>query len=161
VTPQQSDRGGRRSIYVLHRRTKMPTILESFDSPQMGPNCTERGESIVAPQALHLLNNKAVHELAEAFAVRVMNEAGTDLKARVIRVHELATGSPPSAEALKAGMESLQKLTAAWREHLRQSLKQDAATAADQSDPEVIAEKSALQSYCHAIMNSAAFVYVD
>lgn len=159
VTPQQSDRGGRRSIYVLHRRTKMPTILESFDSPQMGPNCTERGESIVAPQALHLLNNKAVHELAEAFAARVINEAETDSQARVIRVHELATGSSPSAEALKTGMESLQKLTAAWREYQKESLKQDAATAP--ADPDIMAEKSALQSYCHAIMNSAAFVYVD
>jgi hypothetical protein len=127
----------------------------------MGPNCTERGESIVAPQALHLLNNKAVHELAEAFAARVINDVGTDTQARVIRVHELATGSPPSAEALKTGMESLQKLTAAWLEHQRKSINQDSATAADQTDPEVMAEKSALQSYCHAIMNSAAFVYVD
>ena len=34
----------------------------------MGPNCLERGESIVAPQALHLLNNRTVHELAGHFA---------------------------------------------------------------------------------------------
>jgi hypothetical protein len=48
VTAKSTSRGGRRSIYVLHRRTKLPTILESFDSPQMGPNCIQRGESIVA-----------------------------------------------------------------------------------------------------------------
>ena len=38
VTAKSSSHGGRRSIFVLHRRTKLPTILENFDSPQMGPN---------------------------------------------------------------------------------------------------------------------------
>ena len=51
VTSVRSKAGWRRSIYVLQRRTKIPTLLENFDSPQMGPNCLQRNESIVAPQA--------------------------------------------------------------------------------------------------------------
>ena len=58
VTSDRSAAGWRRSIYVLQRRTKIPTLLENFDFPQMGPNCTQRGESIVAPQALHLLKQQ-------------------------------------------------------------------------------------------------------
>ncbi|MEZ6106881.1 MAG: DUF1553 domain-containing protein [Pirellulaceae bacterium] len=70
VSVAPSPHGERRSIYVLHRRTKLPTLLETFDSPQMSPNCTQRDESLVSLQALHLLNNAHVHELAIHFARR-------------------------------------------------------------------------------------------
>jgi hypothetical protein len=150
VTAQSTGRGGRRSIYVLHRRTKLPTILENFDSPQMGPNCLERGESIVAPQALHLLNNQTVHELAAHFADRVLAEVGADPRQRMIRVHQLALGTAPAAEELQLGVESLDELTKQWRESL-----------AGQANAEEAAARRALANYCHAVMNSAAFVYID
>ena len=46
-------------------RKQLPTHLESFDFPQMNPNCLERRDSTVAPQALHLMNNGMVQQLAE------------------------------------------------------------------------------------------------
>ena len=36
----------------------------------MSPACLERTQSNVAPQALHLLNNGMVYELADDFAKR-------------------------------------------------------------------------------------------
>jgi hypothetical protein len=128
----------------------LPTILESFDSPQMGPNCLERGESIVAPQALHMLNNAAVHDLARSFATRVQREAGKDVQAQVVRAHELAFGVAPSDEESRIAHESLQRLTQEWIVKLgeRPEVQTEAAT-------------QALANYCHALMNSAAFVYVD
>ena len=65
VTPAGSDRGWRRLIYVQQLRKQIPTHLETFDFPQMNPNCIERRDSTVAPQALHLLNNAMVDQLAE------------------------------------------------------------------------------------------------
>ena len=47
-------------------RKQLPTHLENFDFPQMNPNCLERRDSTVAPQALHLLNNGMVEQLADA-----------------------------------------------------------------------------------------------
>lgn len=154
VTPRGTDQGSRRSIYVLHRRTKMPTILEVFDSPQMGPNCVERGESIVATQALHLLNNAAVHDLARSFADRVEREAGDNPTAQVIRVHQLATGTTPSGEDLQLGVEYLAELSQQW-------MKSPQASSESPEDLKRSADRSALRNYCHAVMNSAAFVYVD
>jgi mono/diheme cytochrome c family protein len=149
VTVKSANGGGRRSVYVLHRRTKLPTILESFDSPQMGPNCLERGESIVAPQALHMLNNATVHDLAQKFAERVQREAGNEALAQIVRAHELAFGIAPSVEETQLGLESLQKLTQAWQAKLG-----DAPDAGQ-------ASKQALLNYCHAIMNSSQFIYID
>ena len=44
--------------------------------PQMNPNCLERRDSNVAPQALHLLNDGMVRTLAEQFAHRVSARRG-------------------------------------------------------------------------------------
>ncbi|MBL8849463.1 MAG: DUF1553 domain-containing protein [Planctomycetaceae bacterium] len=150
VTAQATGGNGRRSIYVLHRRTKMPTILENFDSPQMGPNCIERGESIVAPQALHLLNNAIVKELAGQFAARVELDVGADRGAQIVRIHQLAFGTTPTADEVSAARHSLDRLEQAWR-----------AAAGDAELTSEEAARRALGNYCHAIVNSAGFVYVD
>ena len=50
--------GWRRLVYVQQRRKQLPTHLETFDFPQMNPNCIERRDSTVAPQALHLLEQR-------------------------------------------------------------------------------------------------------
>jgi len=44
------------------------TAFESFDFPLMNPNCTERRDSTVVLQALHLMNNGMVYELSESLA---------------------------------------------------------------------------------------------
>lgn len=150
VTVKTAGNGERRSIYVLHRRTTLPTLLENFDSPQMGPNCIDRGESIVAPQALHMLNNIAVHSLAARFAERLQRECGSDRNHQIVRAHELAFGVPPSDEETRLAHESLDQLTGLWTANL--GLRADVAEEA---------ARRALQNYCHALMNSARFVYVD
>ena len=71
VTPIDSEKGWRRSLYVAQRRSKMPTLFDSFDLPAMSPNCLQRDVSTVATQALHLMNNALVDRMAGAFAERV------------------------------------------------------------------------------------------
>ncbi len=150
VTAKGAVTGGRRSVYVLHRRTKLPTILESFDSPQMGPNCLERGESIVAPQALHLLNNATVHTWASHFANRIATEAGAEPSAQLLRLHRIAFGTTLDEDALKHAVADCETLRRQWLAELK-----------DLPNADLEASRRALQNYCHAIMNSAAFLYVD
>ena len=83
VTPAGTARGWRRLIYVQQTRKQVPTHLENFDFPQMNPNCIERRDSTVAPQALHLMNNGMVRELAEHFArARAAGRPGTIRRSR-------------------------------------------------------------------------------
>ena len=63
--------GWRRSIYLRYRRTAIPTLMAAFDYPQMEPNCIKRTVSTVSPQALLLMNNRRIHDLAGWFAGRV------------------------------------------------------------------------------------------
>jgi hypothetical protein len=143
----------RRSIYLQYRRTDIPTMMDTFDYPEMGPNCLTRSVSTVSPQSLMLMNNKHVHDLATTFAARVVAEVaktsekpqGTELlassatSAQVETVYELALSRPPSDEERRLGIETLKELESRW-----------------QGKP-----NKALETYCHAILNSAAFLYVD
>ncbi len=115
----QSDaqRRWRRSIYVLKRRTQPLTLLQGFDVAGMDPNCIERSESIVAPQALHLANNALVRELATALAERVLREAGADRQAQIVTAYRIATGRPLTSDEMKIASEALAALEAAWLRH--------------------------------------------
>ena len=63
VDPTDDNRW-RRSIYVQYRRTEIPSMLDTFDYPEMGPNCLARSVSTASPQSLMLMNNQHVRELA-------------------------------------------------------------------------------------------------
>jgi RNase H-fold protein (predicted Holliday junction resolvase) len=147
VTAAKTDKGWRRSIYVRQRRTQIPTLLETFDLPQMNPNCVERVDSTVATQALFLRNNALVQELAESFAERVEKAVGTQPSRQIEEVYRIALNRLPSAEERKTSVQALAQLTEQWVRETK-------------GDPEAAARR-ALASYCHTILNSAAFVYID
>lgn len=145
--------GWRRSIYLQYRRTEIPTMMDTFDYPQMGPNCVVRSESTVSPQALLLINNRHVRLLASAFADRVASLTrivpdsedasdsgdGDSIESQVDRVYQIALTRLPSETEKRVGVEAIETLKTQWGGDHRK----------------------ALETYCHAIINSAAFLYVD
>ena len=150
VTPVGTAQGWRRLIYVQQMRKAVVTHRDSFDFPQMNPNCLERRNSTVAPQALHLMNNRMVYELAEHFAGRVEREAGADPARQIDQAYRLALARPPSDEERAISLAALQTLTAEWQEH---PLPEGEGTRT--------ASQQALATFCHMLINSAAFLYVD
>jgi len=144
VTSNATAGGWRRSIYVLHRRTKMLTLLASFDRPGMSPNCIERTESTVAPQALYLMNNEQVFRWSQLFAERVMREAGENTTERIRYAYLCAVAREPSAEEMQFSTNMILQLTERW------SQIEDSGGA-----------DKALANFCHALVNSASFMYVD
>ena len=151
VTPTGTERGWRRLIYVQQLRKRLATHLESFDFPQMNPNCIERRDSMVAPQALHLMNNGMIFELAENFATRVLHDAGADALKQIELVYQIALSRPPNAEEKQIGLETLNQLQADWGNQLSVHEHPNASTL----------QLKSLTAYCHAIMNSASFLFVD
>jgi len=145
VTPIQLPTGWRRGIYVNQRRSKIPTMLDNFDFPQLSPACLIRTQSNVAPQALHLLNNATIYGLAGDFANRIEKEAGSDLRRQIEQAYWIALSRAPSAEEMRVASDDLLKL------------KQAAVKDVKGTD----AEQQALTAFCHTILNSAAFLYID
>lgn len=135
--------GLRRSVYQQFRRTEIPTMMDTFDYPQMGPNCLTRNVSTVSPQALMLMNNGRVRELAAAFANRVASTVDSHGSQRyedwIIMIYEVALCRSPSPQERTLGIATLHQLQSDW-----------------QGD-----DRQALETYCHTILNSASFLFVD
>ena len=90
----------RRSVYLQYRRTEIPSIMATFDYPDMGPNCVSRTVSTVSPQSLMLMNNEHVRELAASFAARVktlmLGRGKKTLGDQIEIIYEVALSRPPS-----------------------------------------------------------------
>ena len=143
VTAEGTENGWRRSIYVEHNRKQNMTILECFDLPRPTPNCLERKQSTVAPQALHLLNNQTIDKLTLSFADRVTHEAGADLAEQIQKCYDLALSRSPTPAEEKLALQALGQLRQARSEN--------------ESDP----DRRALADLCHILINSAEFIYID
>ena len=155
VTVRATGDKWRRSIFAMMRRTQIPSLLETFDYPQMGPNCLQRSESTVAPQALQLLNSGEVHRLSARLAAVVLQDCQQSMpltddadlrKQRIIAVCRRCLSRQPGEQELHLFLQGLQELAAQWR--------QTGETAER-------AEQLAFANLCHAILNSASFVMVE
>jgi hypothetical protein len=138
VTPAGTA-GQRRSVYLQVRRSQPITLLQLFDQPRIETNCTRRGVSTVASQALTLLNSETLARQAEAFADRLLKEAPTDPAGAAIR-RAFARPAQP-AELVR----------------LNQFLTDQAARHAPAAD----AKRRALIDLCHMLLCANEFVYVD
>ncbi|MGZ0172918.1 MAG: PSD1 and planctomycete cytochrome C domain-containing protein [Planctomycetales bacterium] len=157
-TANRQAAGWRRTVYVQQRRSTLPSILETFDLPQMNPNCVERPNSIVASQALHLLNNGMIRELALQFARRVEAMAGNDRYKQVEHVYQDSLSRKPTPEETQLALETLSQLTTEWEN--RTAAESETKTSTDKKESPS-AETLALANFCHVIMNSAEFLFVD
>lgn len=130
----------RRSVYLQYRRTEIPTMMDTFDYPEMGPNCLSRSVSTASPQSLFLMNSEHIRQLAASMADRVRQMANDGSPERSVEtVYHLALSRPPTELESQLGVQTLDILQQQWE---------------DRPD-------RALETYCHTILNSAAFLYVD
>lgn len=150
VTAKTSAGVTRRSVYLRHRRKEMPTILETFDLPQMNPNCSERTPSTIVTQPLHLLNDETVHNLSDAFAERIDREAEGELNAQVDFAFRAALNRPAGKEERALSKQAIER----FEKHWKQVQATDAKT-------DISPRRRALADFCHTLINSAAFLYID
>ncbi|HVR72812.1 MAG TPA: DUF1549 and DUF1553 domain-containing protein, partial [Planctomycetota bacterium] len=90
----------RRGLYTFWKRTVPYPGLLIFDSPNADFSCVRRLRSNTPLQALTTLNDAAFHEAAQAMALRVWREGGTEDRSRAIHAFRLATGRIPKEAEL-------------------------------------------------------------
>jgi hypothetical protein len=94
-----------RSVFLIQKRTVRVPFMETFDLPENSVSCARRNESIVAPQALSLLNSSLTVEASRALANRVQREAGDDLAKQVERAFAVALQRAPDKDERRACVE--------------------------------------------------------
>ena len=153
VVGKDTDAGQRRSIYVQQRRSRPITILESFDAPQLKPNCLRRSKSTVASQALQMMNSEILRANSRYMAGRVIDAVGEAPQAQVERVYLTALARRPTVEELAEGTNALGEMAKAWERRLDERVPMEPKKSK--------ARWLALATLCHTVLNSAEFIYID
>jgi hypothetical protein len=99
----------RRGLYTFWKRSLPFPTLTAFDVPSGETSCPRRVRSNTPLQALTTLNEKTFMEAAQAMALRVMKEGGSDNRERLRYAFKLCTGRMPDHE-------ELEKLLKFWQE---------------------------------------------
>jgi len=100
----------RRSLYLMSVRTgsKAAAFCPLFDGPDGGGIIERRNESIVAPQALYLLNDPQVNELSRALAARVRRQLPEgNVGQQIELLYEIVLGRPPVPSEIEVGRQLL------------------------------------------------------
>jgi cytochrome c553 len=138
----------RRSVYVQARRTRPLGVLETFDLAGMAPNCTQRPESNVAPQALMLMNSDFIVAMAGEFARRLMCDSPREQTRQLRRGWELAFNRVPSDDQMRAADSFVRTQLA--------TLQEDQPDLGDSARYQL-----ALATYCQALFSSNRFLYIE
>ena len=92
------------------------------------------------------MNNDFLVVQSEAFAARLVREAGSDQKAQVIRAWQLAFASEPMTDEVSGALAFLTRQAERFR-----------VAATKPGDP----TRQALATFCQALLSSNRFLYVD
>ena len=133
----------RRSLYMYSARSLLSPMMTTFNFSDTISPCGQRDVTIAPTQALALLNNAFAHERSEALAKRVMAESGA------------AEGRVPLAWRLALGREPSARETEMSTVHLADQAQRFGVADASMAD------RRALESLCHVLLNSNEFIYVE
>jgi hypothetical protein len=103
----------RRTLYRSWGRGARSGLLDAFDCPDPSTTAPRRAITTTPLQALALMNNALVLHLSNAFAARLLREAGPDAGPQVDRAYRLAFAREPSLEERTRAIRLVEKFGAA------------------------------------------------
>ena len=119
-------------------------IFAVFNTPHMTTNCTTRDRSTVVLQSLTMLNDAFVQRQAVFFAARLAESAPTGK--RIALAFQIAFARPPTdSEAVLS----------------RGFLADQSSNARAAGTTEKDAQQQALESFCHMLLNTNEFLYIE
>jgi hypothetical protein len=134
----------RRSIYFTVKRSQLVPSMMLYDAPDSLQGLGQRGATIVAPQALAMLNNTQIQGYARALAHRLWADASTAPEQAIRRGYLAVLARPPDAEELAESAAFVAQAAQAY-------------TAAGKAD----AGELALADFCQVLFGLNEFIYID
>ncbi len=135
----------RRSIYLPVIRNAVFDVFQVFDFVEPSVENGKRDNTVVAPQALFLLNGEFVREQSRAFAISLMSRNDLDDAGRVRQAYVRAFAREPTEIEMKRTLDFLTRY-------------------ADKLPKEVDASKrrqTAWQAFCQVLFAANEFMYLN
>jgi mono/diheme cytochrome c family protein/cytochrome c553 len=134
----------RRSVYVLVKRNSLPLFLETFDQPKPFTTIGARDVTNVPGQALTMLNDILVIELAQYWATAQIERPTTDFSERIRRMYVEAFAREPDDNELAAA----------------QAFVADLLKTHKVNEKDTLSNVRVWQDFAHALFNMKEFIYV-
>jgi hypothetical protein len=155
--PQQGplDGDGRRSIYISIRRNFLSPMMLAFDAPQPTGTIGRRNVSNVPAQALTLMNDPLVVELARLWARRVLEPSRgvgewgsrgvTTAEGRIALIYLTAFARAPTPQELEAALAFIESQGAEY------------GLSPEKADD----DERVWADLCHVLINAKEFIFVN
>jgi hypothetical protein len=124
----------RRSLYIFTQRSLLPPMMTTFDMCDSTMSCGQRDVTIVAPQALTLLNNEFVHKRAAAIATSCVKSEESISDSHVRQVWEKILGRVPTDQETDLAMSHLQNQLQRFRKSAATSVAEKPSVNAEKLD---------------------------
>jgi hypothetical protein len=148
------DNGKRRSVFLSSQRSLQLNLLNTFDLPEMKPNCQQRSVSTVTPQALLLMNDAWVVEAAEKMSERLWSTAATSDE-RIQKAFNLAFCVDADPAELASCQTFIKQQADLFRNDPDEKWQQKIKEQPDAP------ERRSLASLCQMLMASNRFLYLE
>ena len=135
------DDSPRRTLYMPVRRGSIPTILATFDYGDATTSGDGRPRTNVAPQALFMMSSRFVVERAAGFAKRLLDDQSLSDAQRIERAYLMALTRRPDPAEIDSALTYIGDL-------------EKKLGGAD-------AHTVAWQSFCHVLMSTNEFLYLN
>ena len=138
----------RRSVYIYAKRNLPYPLMKAFDFPDMHESCAKRAQTTIAPQALMLLNGELSLEAARSFAERLLADGSpAELPKLIRRAYRAAYGRFPEKNEQAAAVAFVRQ--------------QESLIRKSGDSKQAPARQRAIVDFCHALLNSNEFLFVE
>jgi hypothetical protein len=158
-TPEADTEVNRRSVYIFVKRNLIYPMFEAFDAPNAEETCSRRFQTVIPSQSLTLMNDRLVMKWSQALAERVLDDSGLKPEQQVERAFKIALSRPPKPEEEKTVLDFLGRQSAAIAQRLAANekvlLPEKLPAGAEP------ARVAAFVDFCHTLLNSNEFMYLN
>jgi hypothetical protein len=128
-----------RAVYIPVVRSSMYDVFQAFDLPDPATSNGNRDSTVVAPQALFMMNSSVMLKHSRKMADDLLARPGLDDSARIREAYERALSRPPTPDEIDHALTFLTRIDEQW-----------------QGD-----KNKAWQSFCKSLLASNEFVYLN
>jgi hypothetical protein len=128
-----------RSVYLPVLRSSMYEVFSAFDLPDPTMSNGDRDSTVVAPQALFMMNSSVMLKNSLKMAQSLLNDTKRDPAARVRAAYQRALSRPASGQEVDAALTFIANIEKEWKGD----------------------ELRAWQSFCKSLLASNEFIYLN
>jgi len=128
-----------RAVYIPVVRSSMYDVFQAFDLPDPATSNGDRNSTVVAPQALFMMNSSVILQHSRRLADNLLARSDLDDNSRIVEAYERALSRPPTPDEIDSALTFVSRMEREWKGD----------------------KVKAWQSFCKSLLASNEFIYLD